>query len=371
MRTLKQSALALATVGLAVIVVACGSGAASGAGGNDAAGGMATARPSAQTVTPSPVATQKPAETQKPAATTRPHGTQVAIGRTGLGSVLVDAKGLTLYLWAHDKTSKSTCDSECSEYWPPLLTNGAPAATGAANADLLGTSRRSDGKTQVTYAGHPLYYFVQDAKPGDTKGEGLTGFGGRWDPVSATGAAVMAADMSVRSSNEAADVILASAHQAPLLDVQVISPRPGATAGAGGTFSVDLSISARGANSNDLLDGYGPGFIDPNSPAFHPGPDGFAPGLVVLLSTTPAIAGTPLQGPNTNLAGVFQINDIAFLHGRESTFNSWIVGVPGFFGRGVQATLTVFVVQGTAPAVVDGSETPISNVVQETFTIAQ
>ena len=159
-------------------------------------------------------------------------------------------------------------------------------------------------------------------------------------------------------------------HRAPL-EVEVISPEDHARAGAGGTFSVDLTISARSAGANDLLAAYQPGFIDPSSPAFHPGPDAFAPGLVVLLSTTPTIAGTPLQGPNTNLAGVFQINDTEFLHGRKSTFNSWLVGVPGFFGRGgTEATLTVFVVNGTAPAVVDGSEKPISNVETERFTIA-
>ena len=159
-------------------------------------------------------------------------------------------------------------------------------------------------------------------------------------------------------------------HRAPL-EVEVISPEDHARAGAGGTFSVDLTISARSAGANDLLAAYQPGFIDPSSPAFHPGPDAFAPGLVVLLSTTPTIAGTPLQGPNTNLAGVFQINDTAFRHGRKSTFNSWLVGVPGFFGRGgTEATLTVFVVNGTAPAVVDGSEKPISNVETERFTIA-
>jgi len=158
-------------------------------------------------------------------------------------------------------------------------------------------------------------------------------------------------------------------HGAPL-EVEVISPVNHARAGAGGTFSVDLTISARNAGANDLLATYQPGFIDPNSPAFHPGPDAFAPGLVVLLSTTPTIAGTPLQGPNTNLAGVFQINDTEFLHGRKSTLNSWLVGVPGFFGRGgTEATLTVFVVRGTAPAVVDGSERPISNVETERFTV--
>ena len=154
------------------------------------------------------------------------------------------------------------------------------------------------------------------------------------------------------------------------LNVQIISPENHASVGAGGTFSVDLKISARSPDSNNLLAAYQPGFIDPNSPEFHPGPDAFAPGLVVLLSTTPTIAGTPLQGPNTNLAGVFQINDTGLLNGRKSTFNSWIVGVPGFFGLGVEAKLTVFVVDGTAPAVVNGSEAPISNVVTAMFTIA-
>src|SRR5215470_4874734 len=117
-------------------------------------------------------------------------GTLVKIGPSSLGRILVDAHGKTLYMWAHDKGSKSTCYGDCAEYWPPLLTRGKPVASYGARSALLGTSRRSDGRVQVTYAGHPLYYFVQDSKPGQTKGEGLTGFGGRWDPVSAAGTAV-------------------------------------------------------------------------------------------------------------------------------------------------------------------------------------
>jgi hypothetical protein len=76
------------------------------------------------------------------------------------------------------------------------------------------------------------------------------------------------------------------------------------------------------------------------------------------------------RGPNTNLAGVFEINDISKVRGLARTFHSWIVTSPGFFGKGVQATLTVYAVNGSAPAVVDGSEKPISNVVRESFTIA-
>jgi predicted lipoprotein with Yx(FWY)xxD motif len=286
-------------------------------------------------------------------------GAVVKIGPSTFGRVLVDSHGKTLYLWAHDKSSKSTCNGDCAEYWPPLVTRGKPVAQTGANAQLLGTSRRSDGRLQVTYAGHPLYYFIKDTKPGQTNGEALTGFGGRWDPVSAAGSAV-------RKHGTVAD---GPASSAPLA-AQVIAPSPGDIAGVGGLFSVDISLQARTRAANALLSGFTSFFNDPNASTFHPGPDSAAPGLVVLLSTTPAIAGTPLQGPNTNLAGVFQINDVTKTNGLTRTFNSWIVSKAGFFGSGVPATLTVYAVNGTAPAVVTGNERPISNVVRETFTIA-
>src|SRR5262245_37848466 len=155
-------------------------------------------------------------------------GTVVKLGASNLGRVLVDAHGKTLYLGAHDKTSKSTCSGDCAEYWPPLITQGKPSALAGVNAKLLGTSRRTDGRQQVTYAGHPLYYFVQDTKPGQTKGEALTGFGGRWDPVSAIGAPVHKG------------TTYTSAYGYLPLQASVISPEPGDVAGSGGTFSVDL-----------------------------------------------------------------------------------------------------------------------------------
>jgi predicted lipoprotein with Yx(FWY)xxD motif len=104
-----------------------------------------------------------------------------------LGTYLVDAKGNTLYLFEKDKTKKSTCSGACAKGWPALTTTGKPKAGGSAKASLLGTSKRSDGKTQVTYKGHPLYYFVQDKKAGDTKGEGLDAFGAEWYVLSASG----------------------------------------------------------------------------------------------------------------------------------------------------------------------------------------
>jgi predicted lipoprotein with Yx(FWY)xxD motif len=286
-------------------------------------------------------------------------GAVVKTGPSSLGRILVDSKGKTLYLWAHDHGPKSTCNGDCAGYWPPLVTRGRPSAIGGARASLLGTSRRSDGRMQVTYAGHPLYYFVQDTRPGQIKGEGLTGFGGRWDPVSAAGTAVR------KGANSSP-----GAYSNAPLQASVISPRPGDSSGLGGTFSVDLSLQARTASANALLSGYRAAFNDPHAPTFHPGPNAAAPGLVVLLSTTPTIAGTPLKGPNTNLAGVFQVNDVAKINGIKRTFNSWIVTSPGFFGKNASATLTVYAVNGNAPAVINGSEQPISNVVRENFTIA-
>ena len=194
-------------------------------------------------------------------------GSVVKVGSSSLGRVLVDAHGKTLYIWAHDKGAKSTCNGDCAEYWPPLITRGRPIAVGGARASLLGTSRRGDGRIQATYAGHPLYYFVKDAKPGQTNGEGLAGFGGRWDPVSAAGAAVR------KSTDSTAD----GYGQAPL-KATVLSPRPNDSAGIGGTFTVDLSLEATAPQSNRLLAGYTAAFNDPTKPTFHPDPTRLHPG---------------------------------------------------------------------------------------------
>ncbi len=117
-------------------------------------------------------------------------GAVVKLGQSSLGQILVDSHGRTLYLWAHDKHHKSTCYGYCAAYWPALTTKGKPRAIGGARKALLGTTLRRDGRMQVTYHGHPLYRFSGDTKAGDTSGEGLTDFGGRWDPVSAAGLAV-------------------------------------------------------------------------------------------------------------------------------------------------------------------------------------
>ena len=110
---------------------------------------------------------------------------------TSYGTILVDAKGHTLYLFEKDKRGKSSCAGACASNWPPLIAHGKPKAGGSARQGKLGTTKRSDGRTQVTYAGHPLYTFVLDGgKPGSTKGEGVEAFGAEWYVVGTPGKAI-------------------------------------------------------------------------------------------------------------------------------------------------------------------------------------
>ena len=104
-----------------------------------------------------------------------------------LGTFLVAGNGMTLYQFDKDKTSKSTCSGQCAQFWPPLITSGKAKTSGAVRGSLLGTTKRSDGKLQVTYKGHPLYSFSQDAKPGDTMGQGFSAFGAKWHVVAPSG----------------------------------------------------------------------------------------------------------------------------------------------------------------------------------------
>jgi predicted lipoprotein with Yx(FWY)xxD motif len=90
-----------------------------------------------------------------------------------LGSFLVDSKGMTLYLYTKDSPNTSNCYTVCATAWPPLLTSGAPVAGTGVNAAMLGTTKRTDGTMEVTYNGWPLYYWVNDKKPGDTTGENV------------------------------------------------------------------------------------------------------------------------------------------------------------------------------------------------------
>jgi len=115
---------------------------------------------------------------------------EIVIGTANsqLGTLLTADNGRTVYLFEKDTGSTSTCIGECAANWPPVTTSGmAPTTSGKANASLLGTTTRSDGTVQVTYAGHPIYFFSADTAPGQTNGEGVEAFGAEWYVVSPAG----------------------------------------------------------------------------------------------------------------------------------------------------------------------------------------
>jgi predicted lipoprotein with Yx(FWY)xxD motif len=104
----------------------------------------------------------------------------VKTAKTSLGTVLVDQSGRTLYFFGKDTGTQSQCTGACATQWPPDTMQGTPTAGSGVNKSMLGTTQRSDGTTQVTYNGHPVYRFLQDTKAGDVNGEGINAFGGVW-----------------------------------------------------------------------------------------------------------------------------------------------------------------------------------------------
>jgi predicted lipoprotein with Yx(FWY)xxD motif len=113
--------------------------------------------------------------------------TTVKTRQGAAGTFLVDGGGHTLYRFMKDTTRRSRCSGGCAEFWPPLIARGGVRAGAGVKAAKLGTSRRANGRRQVVYAGHPLYRYSGDAAAGDTTGEGLDTFGGRWWLVSPSG----------------------------------------------------------------------------------------------------------------------------------------------------------------------------------------
>ena len=151
---------------LAIVAAACTSG---GADQPVTTNPPATAAPST-TTTEAPTTTTTEASTT---TTTEPatDGGLVALADSSLGSVLVDGDGNVLYLFTPDEQGESVCYDECAGFWPPLV--GEFAAGDGVDAALMGSVVRTDGSEQVTYNGWPLYYFANDAAPGDTNGQGV------------------------------------------------------------------------------------------------------------------------------------------------------------------------------------------------------
>jgi predicted lipoprotein with Yx(FWY)xxD motif len=157
----------------ALVLAACGGSGSSSSSGSSSTPGYGAAKP----------ATSNPSSSSSAASV-------LSTKTSSLGTFLVDGNGRALYLWDADHGSKSTCSGACAQAWPPLTTTATPKASGAVKASLLGTTKRADGSREVTYAGHPLYYFAGDTAPGQTTGQGSDGFGAPWWVVTPAGKAI-------------------------------------------------------------------------------------------------------------------------------------------------------------------------------------
>jgi predicted lipoprotein with Yx(FWY)xxD motif len=184
---MKRTYLAVGALALvaAMLIAGCGGGSSSSA--------------TTESSEPAAVETEAPKEeaaavkeesAPKPAAEPEGEATPISLGEAAeVGQILVDEEGMTLYYFQKDQkgSGKSKCEGACAEAWPPLLTEGKPEAMKGVKAAMLGTIKRKDGTTQVTYAGWPLYTFVEDKKPGEDNGTDSKGFGASWYPLHSNG----------------------------------------------------------------------------------------------------------------------------------------------------------------------------------------
>ncbi len=179
---------------IASVALLCAAGAVAGCGSSSSGSGGSSYHTSSQPTTSA--AASSGASTASGAAAGGAGGssagaTTVGTVHTSLGTILVAGpKHLTVYLFEADKGTTSNCNGPCAQAWPPVTTSGAPHAEGGAHAGDLGMSKRADGTEQVTYNGHPLYYYVTDQSTGETTGQGITSFGAAWWVLNAQGAKV-------------------------------------------------------------------------------------------------------------------------------------------------------------------------------------
>lgn len=113
-------------------------------------------------------------------------GVVITTGESEFGTMLFNEKGQAIYIWELEESTKAECYEDCAKEWPPVLTDGAPRATGSVNNELLGTTQRTDGSIQVTYNGHPLYYYAHE-KAGEVKCHNVSTHGGLWWVIQPSG----------------------------------------------------------------------------------------------------------------------------------------------------------------------------------------
>ena len=174
-------------VGVAMLVAACSSGSSSSA--------AAPAAPASSAAAPASSAG---------GASASGGATVITTASSSAGTFLTDGSGRAVYLWVKDTGDTSACTGACAGAWPPVTATGTVTASGSAKASDLGTITRSDGTKQVTYDGHPLYYFSGDSGPGTASGQGSDGFGAKWWLVAPSGSDVTASVTSFTASGSAA-----------------------------------------------------------------------------------------------------------------------------------------------------------------------
>src|SRR5574338_1135497 len=192
---------------LVLLVSACGSP-------------QATPAPSLPTLAP-PAAVPTEAATNAPEPTaaatsalpvTRAAATVAMTSSADFGPILVDDKGMTLYVFEKDTPNTSNCYDKCATNWPPLLTSGNPAAGDGVEASMLGTTQRTDGTMQVTYNGWPLYFYAKDKAAGDLNGQGV---GDVWFVLAPDGSEVKAAGQPQAAPTSAATAVPPTSSYSP------------------------------------------------------------------------------------------------------------------------------------------------------------
>jgi predicted lipoprotein with Yx(FWY)xxD motif len=197
----------------AVVVAACSSG--------------GTSSSAAAPATPAGGASSAPASGSAAAS----GGTVITTAKSSAGTVLTNGSGRAVYLWAADTGDMSTCNGACAGAWPPVTTTGTAHAAGGASASDIGTITRSDGTKQVTYDGHPLYYFAGDSGPGMATGQGSDNFGAKWWLVAPSGSDVTASVTSFTAGGSGA------APAAPSSSAPAAPASSPASSSAGGGWS--------------------------------------------------------------------------------------------------------------------------------------
>lgn len=154
-----------------------------------ACGGTPTATEATAPTSPTTAAsstTPTPTPTASPSKPPPARGTEIAAATSDFGTILFDARGQAIYIWEVESTSEAECYDDCAVLWPPVLTDGAPVAGAGVRGALLGTTERSDGTVQVTYNGHPLYFYAHEG-PGEVECHNIATHGGLWWVVTPEG----------------------------------------------------------------------------------------------------------------------------------------------------------------------------------------